>query len=405
VSQFPDKKKLSPSVNPDVIIIGAGAAGLMCAIEAGKRGRSVLVLDHANKVGKKILMSGGGRCNFTNEQVCPERFISHNPHFCKSALSRYTQWNFIDLVKKHQIPFHEKTLGQLFCDRSAKDIVDMLLNEIASVQVSIQLNTSIEKIIKNNDDTFSIYTSTEKYVCKSLVIATGGLSIPTMGATPFGYQVAEQFAIHVWPTRAGLVPLTLHTQDKEKFTPLSGISTPSLITTDHIAFEENILFTHRGLSGPAILQISSYWQAGESIHIELLPHLDWLKLLKTAKQLHPKRTLINILSEHLPKRMVDIFVPAHFVSESMATFSDSTLENIALLFKDWIVKPNSTEGYRTAEVTLGGVDCNAISSKTMEAHTVPGLYFIGEVLDVAGWLGGYNFQWAWSSGWAAGQAV
>lgn len=392
-------------MNPDVIIIGAGAAGLMCAIEAGKRGRRVLVLDHANKIGKKILMSGGGRCNFTNLDIHPDRYISHNPHFCKSALSRYTQWDFIDLVNKHRIPFHEKTLGQLFCDNSAKDIVTMLLAEAHLAKVTIQTHASILQITQQSDGLFSVEASTGLYTCASVVIATGGLSIPTMGATAFGYQMAEQFGIPVWPTRAGLVPLTLHVHDKERLSPLSGISIPSRVFTDRMSFTEDILLTHRGLSGPAILQISSYWEPGEALHIQLLPDLNLSDVLFVAKRNHPKRSLLNILSEHIPKRMLDVFFEESTLTTTMATFTDAALEQIALRFQDWMIKPNATEGYRTAEVTLGGVDCDAISSKTMEANHVPGLYFIGEVLDVTGWLGGYNFQWAWSSGFAAGQAV
>ncbi|MFI4955797.1 MAG: NAD(P)/FAD-dependent oxidoreductase [Gammaproteobacteria bacterium] len=392
-------------MNPDVIIIGAGAAGLMCAIEAGKRGRRVLVLDHANKIGKKILMSGGGRCNFTNLDIHPDRYISHNPHFCKSALSRYTQWDFIELVKKHRIPFHEKTLGQLFCDDSAKDIVNMLLSEANEARVTIQPHTSIDKVIQQLDKTFTVETSKGHYHCESLVIATGGLSIPTMGATPFGYKIAEQFGMHVWPTRAGLVPVTLHVHDKERLAPLSGISTEARVFNERISFREDILLTHRGLSGPSILQISSYWEPGEEIRIQLLPDIDLADLFITAKKNHPKRSLMHVLSEHLPKRLLEVFVDEATLTTTMATFTDAALEKLALLFQDWTIKPNATEGYRTAEVTLGGIDCDAISSKTMEAQDVPGLYFIGEVLDVSGWLGGYNFQWAWSSGWAAGQVV
>lgn len=389
----------------DVIIIGAGAAGLMCAIEAGKRGRRVLVLDHANKIGKKILMSGGGRCNFTNLEINPDRYISHNPHFCKSALSRYTQWDFIELVKKHGIPFHEKTLGQLFCDNSAKEIVTMLLTEAQEAGVTIKTHASINSISQKGDHVFDVKASTGDYTCESVVIATGGLSIPTMGATPFGYQIAEQFGLAVWPTRAGLVPLTLHVHDKERLAALSGISTASRVFNDRISFTEDILLTHRGLSGPSILQISSYWEPGEDLHIQLLPDTPLKDILITAKQHHPKRNLFTVLSEYLPKRMIEIFVDEARLATTMATFSDQSLEKVAETFQDWIIKPNGTEGYRTAEVTLGGVDCDAVSSKTMEANNVPGLYFIGEVLDVAGWLGGYNFQWAWSSGWAAGRVV
>lgn len=387
----------------DVIIIGAGAAGLMCAIEASKRHRKVLVLDHANKVGKKILMSGGGRCNFTNYYIEPEKYNSHNPHFFKSALTRYTQWDFIELVKRHAIPFHEKTLGQLFCDHKSKDIVDMLLKEGDEAGVSIQLHTSIDKI--QHEKSFKVHTNKGKFHCQSLVIACGGLSIPTMGASPFAYKVAEQFGIKVWPTRAGLVPLTLDVMEKEKIALLSGIGIDSIASNEHIEFREHTLFTHRGLSGPAILQLSSYWHAGESICINMLPEINLLDTLKSARMDKPQKQLNSILSTYLPKRVVEIFIPQELAEKKLADLANRDLELIAKQINSWVVKPNGTEGYRTAEVTIGGVDCNAVSSKTMEANEVPGLYFIGEALDVTGWLGGYNFQWAWSSGWAAGQVA
>lgn len=389
----------------EVIIIGAGAAGLMCAIEAGKRQRRVLVLDHANKPGKKILMSGGGRCNFTNLHIAPENFISNNPHFCKSALSRYTQWDFIALVNKHKIQYHEKTLGQLFCDNKSKEILDMLLTECESFNVEIRLNSSIKQIEKINDHHFKIKTNRGDFHCQSLVIASGGLSIPTMGASPFGYKVAEQFGIKLWPTRAGLVPFTLHSEDKEKLSLLSGIGVDSIVSNKQKRFRENILFTHRGLSGPAILQISSYWRAGEEITINLLPEVQLFDFLKLAQSQHPQKQLNTILAELLPKRVVETFLSVDFSYKPLQAISHRDFEQVASLFNKWQLKPNGTEGYRTAEVTIGGVDCHNISSKTMEANTVPGLYFIGEVLDVTGWLGGFNFQWAWSSGWAAGQVV
>ncbi|RYW89417.1 NAD(P)/FAD-dependent oxidoreductase [Legionella pneumophila] len=389
----------------DVLIIGAGAAGLMCAIEASKRKRKVLVLDHANKAGKKILMSGGGRCNFTNYYIEPNKYFSHNPHFFKSALSRYTQWDFIELVNKHKIPFHEKTLGQLFCDNKSKDIVDMLLKECEQYGVAIYLNTVIEKIQKTNDYSFKIGTTKGKFHCHSLVIATGGLSIPTMGASPFAYKVAEQFAIKVWPTRAGLVPFTLDVLEKDRLSILSGIGIDSLVNNERNQFREHILFTHRGLSGPAILQLSSYWNPGESICINLLPEHNLMESLKTARAEAPHKQLNSVLSMYLPKRVVEVFIPQKLGEKKLADSSNKDLETISHLLQNWVVKPNGTEGYRTAEVTIGGVDCHAISSKTMEANNVPGLYFIGEALDVTGWLGGYNFQWAWSSGWAAGQVV
>lgn len=388
----------------DVIIIGAGAAGLMCAAEAGKRHRKVLVLEQANKPGKKILMSGGGRCNFTNYHINPDDYISHNPHFCKSALSRYTQWDFIDLVKRHHIPFHEKKLGQLFCDHKSQDILNMLLFECEQAQVEIRLNSKIEKIEKVNDHHFKIISSRGHFHCQSLVIATGGLSIPTMGASPFGYKIAEQFGIKVWPTRAGLVPFTLKEEEKEKLSVLSGVAVDSLVSNKQISFRENILFTHRGLSGPAILQISSYWQSDEEVMINMLPEINASSLLKLAKQSQPQKQLKSIMTEYLPKRVIEIFFGAA-AEKKLGTMAHQELEEIAKTVNAWLVKPNGTEGYRTAEVTLGGVDCDAISSKTMAAMNVPGLFFIGEVLDITGWLGGYNFQWAWASGWAAGQEI
>ncbi|MFT4060381.1 MAG: NAD(P)/FAD-dependent oxidoreductase [Legionella sp.] len=387
----------------DVIIIGGGAAGLMCAIEAGKRRRKILVLDHANKVGKKILMSGGGRCNFTNYYIEPEKYNSQNPHFFKSALTRYTQWDFLELIKRHTIPFHEKTLGQLFCDNKSKDIVDMLLKECEKSKVDIHLNTNIEAIHKEQN--FKILTSRGTFHCQSLVIASGGLSIPTMGASPFAYKVAEQFGIKVWPTRAGLVPLTLDVTDKEQIALLSGIGVDSIAKNHRIAFRESTLFTHRGLSGPAILQLSSYWHPGENICINLLPEINLLETLKAARQEKPHKQVNSLLFTYLPKRVVDLFLPHKLVEKKLAFLPNRDIETIAQKLNSWQIKPNGTEGYRTAEVTIGGVDCYAISSKTMEANEVPGLYFIGEALDVTGWLGGYNFQWAWSSGWAAGQVV
>lgn len=396
----------------DVIIIGAGAAGLMCAIEAGKRHRKVLVLDHANKAGKKILMSGGGRCNFTNYHVSHDNFISHNPHFCKSALNRYTSSDFIHLVKKHHIPFHEKVHGQLFCDRKSSDIVNMLLLECEKNRAIIQLNTDIEEVIKQKNESpkksnnFLLKTSQGNFQCESLVIATGGLSIPTMGASPFGYKVAEQFGLKVWPTRAGLVPLTLQPDDKEKFSPLSGIALNSTVRSARNEFREHLLFTHRGLSGPAILQISSYWEYGEPLAINFFPEHSLLELLQKAKENNPQQLLKTFLFQYLPKRVAETLYEQNPLFEKpLKSFTSTNISHITEQLTHYIIKPNGTEGYRTAEVTLGGVDCDAISSKTMEANDVSGLYFIGEVLDVTGWLGGFNFQWAWSSGWAAGQVV
>jgi len=389
----------------DVIIIGAGAAGMMCGIEAGKRKRRVIILDQANKPGKKILMSGGGRCNFTNYNISPDKYISHNPHFCKSALTRYTQWDFIGLVKKHHIPFHEKTLGQLFCDHKSKAILEMLLNECEAAEADIRLNTSVEKIEFINDQHFKIKTTRGDFHCQSLVVACGGLSIPTMGSSPFGYKIAEQFGIKVWPTRAGLVPLTLHEAEKEKFSVLSGVAIPSIVMHEKKSFRENILFTHRGLSGPAILQISSYWMPGETLTINLLPDFDLFQHLKSCQIEQPLKQLKSILTELLPKRVIEILLAENILEKKLQSISHQDFKQLANQIHAWPIKPNGTEGYRTAEVTLGGVDCDALSSKTMETNNVKGLYLIGEVVDVTGWLGGYNFQWAWSSGWAAGQVV
>ncbi len=388
----------------DVIIIGAGASGLMCAIEAGKRGRKVMVLDHANKAGKKILMSGGGRCNFTNYSIDPDNFISNNPHFCKSALSRYSQWDFLALIVRYQIPYHEREHGQLFCDNSAKDILNMLLAECANAGVVVQLNTHIDSI-EQIANRFYLKTDHGNFTSQSLVIASGGLSIPKMGATPLGYKIAQQFGINVLPTRAGLVPFTLQPEDKEKFSPLSGIAVPCIVNNKRQSFSENVLFTHRGLSGPAVLQISSYWQAGEEVEINLLPQLNLETELKSKRRQKLKNTLKTILDSYLPKRLISCLLPDELLNISLPDLSDRQIQQIANQLHQWAIKPNGTEGYRTAEVTVGGVDCDAISSKTMESKKVPGLYFIGEVIDVTGWLGGYNFQWAWSSGWCAGQYV
>lgn len=389
----------------DVIIIGAGASGLMCAIEAAKRGRKVLVLDHANKAGKKILMSGGGRCNFTNYSVEAENYISHNPHFCKSALKRFNQWHFLEWVQRYQIPFHERDHGQLFCNDSAKDILHMLLSEAEHFGVRMQLNCCIDQIQAIAPAGFKLHSQGGVFSCLSLVVATGGLSIPKMGATAFGYKLAEQFGIKVWPTRAGLVPLTLQPDDKTRFAPLSGIAVACRVSIPSQAFSENVLFTHRGLSGPAILQISSYWQAGENLEIDLLPNFDLLEWLKTQRKQAVKAKLQTLLCEHLPKRLIQTLVTEALLNLSLADCADKQLSEVADSLHRWLIKPNGSEGYRTAEVTLGGVDCDAVSSKTFESHQVKGLYFVGEVLDVTGWLGGYNFQWAWASGWCAGQYV
>mgnify|MGYP003407540529 FL=1 len=388
----------------DVIIIGAGAAGLMCGIEAGARGRRVLILDKSNKPGKKILMSGGGRCNFTNLHATHAQFLSHNPHFCKSALSRYTQWDFIAMVERHKIAYFEKTLGQLFCELKSSLIVDMLLNECKKNEVSIKLNQTITSITKG-DGNFLLQSNGEVYQCKSLVVASGGLSIPTLGSSPFGYQIAEQFGLSVFPTRAGLVPLTLHVEDKQRLTELAGISVEAIVSCNGQSFRENILFTHRGLSGPAILQISSYWHPGDPVLISLLPDIDLVSELEQARLASPDVLLKTVLSKWLAKRLLAVFYDQSVLDKPLKQLTPKQLSNAAHVLQNWTIKPNGTEGYRTAEVTLGGVDCNVISSQTFEAKKVPGLYFVGEVLDVSGWLGGYNFQWAWSSGWAAGQVV
>lgn len=388
----------------DVIIIGAGAAGLMCAIEAAKRGRKVLILEKSNKVGKKILMSGGGRCNFTNLHASPEQFISNNKHFCKSALSRYTQWDFIALVEQYHIVYYEKTLGQLFCQDKSAQIVDMLLRECQKYQVTVLLNQSISQV-KKAGSAFMIQTAQEHYQSESLVVASGGLSIPTLGSSPFGYQLAAQFGLQVSVLRAGLVPLTLHDKDKQRFESLAGISVDALVSCKGQSFRENILFTHRGLSGPAILQISSYWLPGEELAITFLPELDLYQELLQARSALPHSFLKTILSRYVAKRLVEVFYTKECLDKPLKQFTDKQLLDAAKVLQAFSIKPNATEGYRTAEVTLGGVDCNQISSKTFEAKEVKGLFFIGEVLDVSGWLGGYNFQWAWSSGWVTGQVV
>ncbi|MCK9607596.1 MAG: NAD(P)/FAD-dependent oxidoreductase [Methylomonas sp.] len=396
---------MSYTATADVLVIGAGASGLMCAIEAAKRGRGVCVLEHANRPGKKILMSGGGRCNFTNYTVEPEHYISHNPHFCKSALKRFNQWDFLALVQRYKISFHERLHGQLFCDNSAKDILDMLLAESRQHGVELKIPCAIQQVSHAAGGGFRVQTSQGDMRCQSLVVATGGLSIPKMGATPFGYQLAEQFGIKVWPTRAGLVPLTLQPVDKEVFSALTGIAVPCEVIFQNHCFKENLLFTHRGLSGPAILQISSYWQPGESLQINCLPDMHLFKLLKQQRGQGNKLKLKTWLADYLPKRLLQALIPEPLLECNLVDCSDKQLQQVANHIQAWHIKPNGSEGYRTAEVTLGGVDCDALSSKTMECLQVPGLFFIGEVVDVSGWLGGYNFQWAWSSGWCAGQYV
>lgn len=387
----------------DVIIIGAGAAGMMCAIEAGTRGKKVLILEKTTRAGKKILMSGGGRCNFTNLNTTSAQFISNNPHFCKSALSAYTPYDFIALVEKYHIKYYEKTLGQLFCEGKSNEIVDMLLKECARYAVQIHYSQTIHHISK--EEHFKINTDTSKYQCTSLVIATGGLSIPTLGSTPFGYQIANQFGLNVYPTRAGLVPLTLHPEEKDIYAALSGISINCRVHCNNIDFEESLLFTHRGLSGPAILQISSYWDVKDDIKIKICPNMNWHEELTKAKKGQGNTQLKTYLNTHLPKKFIVSIFKQEILDKPLKQLEHKDFESIHQQLTELAIKPAGTEGYRTAEVTLGGVDCNELSSKTMEAKKIPGLYFVGEVMDVTGWLGGYNFQWAWASGYAAGRHV
>ena len=392
-------------IQKDVIVIGAGAAGLFCAAQAGKRGRAVAVLDHGKKVGRKILMSGGGRCNFTNMYAEPANFLSANPHFCKSALSRYTQWDFISLVSEYGIPYHEKTLGQLFCDNSASDIVDMLVKECDKAGAEIVTRCDILSVEKTETG-YALSTSLGDYVCESLVIATGGLSMPKIGATPFGYKIAEQFGLNVLPTRAGLVPFTLHDKDKQALEALSGIAVDTSASCNDTSFREAMLFTHRGLSGPSMLQISSYWHPGDTLHIDLQPAMSAAEYLTAAQQDTPDAQLSTVLSKFYPKRLAQTFIDIRqWPNEPVKRLTHSQIAEIDNTLSDWQVMPNGTEGYRTAEVTLGGVDTDELSSKTMMSKKAEGLFFIGEVVDVTGWLGGYNFQWAWSSAWAAGQYV
>ena len=394
----------------DVIVLGAGAAGLMCALTAGSRGKRVLVLEKSNKVGKKILMSGGGRCNFTNLYTEPDNFLSNNPHFCKSALSRYNQWDFIELVNRHQIAYHEKTLGQLFCDDSSKDILNALLNECQTANVTIETLADIVTVEKKThfELTGSINSKSVSLKCDSLIIACGGLSIPSLGGSDYGYRVAKQFGHQILPLRAGLVPFTFTDSFKQLAENLSGSSVPASVTVDHQTFSENILFSHRGLSGPAILQISSYWHEGKTISIDILPTLDAHQYLQDEKQKQPKLLLRNLLAQQLPRKLVLELEQRWWLNKAespIAQMNDQLLNDIAKNLNGWQLKPAGTEGYRTAEVTLGGVDTNEISSKTMMSNNQDKLYFIGEVVDVTGHLGGFNFQWAWSSGYAAGISV
>ena len=384
----------------DTVIVGAGAAGLMCGAHAGGR---VLIVDHAKAPGEKIRISGGGRCNFTNLYCQPDNFLSQNPHFAKSALSRYTQWDFIDLVKRHGIPWHEKTLGQLFCDTSAKDIIAMLLKEIGEAKLWLQ--TSVEGVEQTPTGYAVTLTPQGRVTCRNLVIACGGKSIPKMGASGLGYQIASQFGLPVTETRPALVPFTFGDNVMADLKPLAGIAVDCTAQCGTGAFEEAALFTHRGLSGPAILQASSYWRETEPVTLSLLPKVDLFSALRDQRQTRGRIGIANALSDHLPKRLAAYLCAKAGASGNLADMSDAALRDFTDGLKNWQLYPSGTEGYRTAEVTLGGVDTDGLSSKTMESKVHPGLYFIGEVVDVTGWLGGYNFQWAWSSGWAAGKAI
>ncbi|GLK86256.1 hypothetical protein GCM10017653_43260 [Ancylobacter defluvii] len=394
----------TPIESWDVVVIGAGAAGLMCAIEAARRGRRTLVIDHARAPGEKIRISGGGRCNFTNAGTTPKNFLSANSGFCISALKRYTQQDFIALVRRHGIGFHEKTLGQLFCDGSARQIVDMLLRELNDAGGELRLATSAA-LPDRVEGGFRLATSAGPLVCASLVVATGGKSIPKMGATGFGYDIAGRFDLKVTPTRPGLVPLTLDPALLERLAPLAGIGLPARATHGKARFDEAILFTHRGLSGPAILQISSYWREGDEIALDLAPGTDVFAALRAARGENGRQAPGSALAALLPRRLAQLAGDTHAAGRNLADLSDKALRQLALAVNEWRFKPAGSEGYRTAEVTLGGVDTADLDQKTMQARAVPGLFFIGEVVDVTGWLGGYNFQWAWSSGWAAGQAA
>jgi len=390
----------------DVVIIGAGAAGLMCAIKAAERGRSVLVLDKAGKAAEKIRISGGGRCNFTNLYTSSENFISNNTHFCKSALAGFNQWDFIDWVVEAGIDYHEREHGQLFCDKSAKDIINMLLDKCAGYGVEIILGTEVESIQKG--ERFSVETTSGLFESASLVVATGALSIPKMGATGFGHKIAQQFGLNVVETRPGLVPFIFTGKEKEQFTALSGVSLPvvvSLVGRKAPSFKEAMLFTHRGLSGPAMLQISSYWQPGNSLALNLIPELNLSAFLAEQVEQRPQALLSTVLSSTLPKRLVALLAEHFPLQQRLQSLSEKDIQQLESFLQTWQIKPSSTEGYRTAEVTVGGVDSKALDSKTMQVKNIEGLYFIGEVVDVTGHLGGFNFQWAWSSGHAAGSYV
>ncbi len=388
----------------DLTVIGAGAAGMMCAIEAGRRGRRVLLIDHMSTPGEKIRISGGGRCNFTNTRTSAQNFLSNNPHFCKSALKRYTAADFIAKVDGYNIAYHEKTLGQLFCDQSSKQIITVLTDECRDAGVELRLSTSVETITKL-DNGFRLNANGAPIETASLVIATGGKSIPKMGATDFAYRVAEQFGINIIETRPALVPLTFASDLLDQTKVLSGVSATTEVRCGNAAFREALLFTHRGVSGPSILQISSYWREGDTIEIDLAPEIDVAHKLREARQNTGKLAPQTVLSKMLPKRLAEAVAVRADAGAKIGEYSSARLNVLAEAVKNWRIKPVGSEGYRTAEVTLGGIDTNELSSKTMEVRRTPGLYFIGEAVDVTGWLGGYNFQWAWSSGWAAGQVA
>ncbi|RKE86147.1 NAD(P)/FAD-dependent oxidoreductase [Rhizobium sp. AG855] len=388
----------------DVAIIGAGAAGMMAAFTAGRRGRSVVVLDHAKAPGEKIRISGGGRCNFTNIHAGPKNYISENPHFAKSALARYTPSDFIALVDRHKIAWHEKTLGQLFCDDSARDIIRMLLDEMRAAHVELKLSCEISDVAKNLDG-FRLQTSDGTVLARNLVIASGGKSIPKMGATGFAYRIAEQFGLSVTETRPALVPLTLEPNLLSSLSDLAGVAVEADIAHGKTHFREAMLFTHRGLSGPAILQISSYWREGDEIVMSLEPDRDFAEILKSAKRDNGRQQVQTVLAQHLPKRLAQYLAETHKLERPLADLPDKALVALADQIRGWRLKPAGSEGYRTAEVTLGGIDTRKLDSRSMQAKDVPGLFLIGECVDVTGWLGGYNFQWAWASGHAAGESV
>ncbi len=396
---------MPPGFTHEVLVIGGGAAGLMCAATAGARGRSVLVIEHANRVGKKILMSGGGRCNFTNTGASPANYLSDNPHFCRSALARYTPRDFIALVERHRIAYHEKELGQLFCDDSSKQIVAMLVAECEAAGVRIATGCGVERVAAREGGGYTVHTAQGVFAAPSLVVASGGLSIPSMGASGFGYALARQFGHTVLPTRAGLVPLTLSGRPQEQLADLAGVALPVRATAGKVAFDNAMLVTHRGISGPAILQISSYWQPGQPLHLDLLPGQDALAVLQAQRAARPAAELKTVLGDLLPRRFAQRLCEHWLPNRPMKQFNDPQLRQAAELLRAWPLVASGTEGYRTAEVTLGGVDTREVSQAAFESKRAPGLHFIGEVLDVTGWLGGYNFQWAWASGHAAGQAV